>query len=72
MGFSVLRTVKRILFGGGGNTRKEGAYRQAGNKASGRNTTTTTAQEDVKNPNIDRRKIFTKEDGEYVDYEEVK
>ena len=56
MGFSILRTFKNIFFG------------------SGHRSTTTTARDDDddRTPYVHRKKIFAKDEGEYVDYEEVK
>ena len=62
MGFSILRTFKNIFFGSGNSTRK------------GEQRTTTTARDDDddRTPYVHRKKIFAKDEGEYVDYEEVK
>ncbi|CAK7065074.1 MAG: hypothetical protein PARBA_02463 [Parabacteroides sp.] len=69
MGFSILRAFKNILFGSGGNTKKksEGHHRQNSNNnySEQRNTKEYSHASS-------RKKIFTKDEGEYVDYEEVK
>jgi len=59
LGFSFLRTLKNILFGSG-NKKKTGGQRQAKQKQ-------TTQQ-----ASSNKAKIFRKDEGEYVDYEEVK
>lgn len=70
MGFSILRTFKNILFGSGAkNAKKDEQRRQTNNpnaSASGENG----FNEEYKT--TPRKKIFTKDEGEYVDYEEVK
>lgn len=70
MGFSILRAFKNILFGSGGsNTKKksEGHHRQTSNN-------NYSEQQNARNYShaSSRKKIFTKDEGEYVDYEEVK
>ncbi|GAB6395225.1 MAG: DUF4834 family protein [Bacteroidales bacterium] len=57
MGFSVLRTLKNILFGGGQNMKSSRQKQQR--------------QENKRQPSS-RKKIFGRNEGEYVDYEEVK
>jgi hypothetical protein len=61
LGFSVIRTFKRILFG-------------APKTETGRRHTNPTAGQQQTCGRICRsqEKLFTKDDGEYVDYEEVK
>jgi hypothetical protein len=54
MGFSVIRTIKNVLFGSGSNQKNAHQQRTTHKKATS------------------KKKIFTKEEGEYVDYEEVK
>jgi hypothetical protein len=61
LGFSFLRTLSRILFGGGGAKKTQ---RQSGNTSRQTNTHQKTA------PN--KKKIIPREEGEYVDYEEIK
>lgn len=69
MGFSILRTFKNILFGSSNSGRKgEGQRRQTSSQS---NNTQASQHEEYSNP-ASRKKIFTKEEGEYVDYEEVK
>ena len=74
MGFSILRTFKNIFFGSGINTRKGEQRRQTNSNTSGHRSTTTTARDDDddRTPYVHRKKIFAKDEGEYVDYEEVK
>ena len=81
MGFSIIRTFKNAFFSG---NKKHGNYRQQSRSTNGnarasssrRGDTThdyTTAEEYDNEPQRRRRrKIFTKDEGEYVDYEEVK
>lgn len=58
LGFSFLRTLKNILFGSG-NSKKTSRQRPSG-KQSTRKAATA------------KPKIFKKDEGEYVDYEEIK
>lgn len=66
MGFSILRTIKNILFGNGNNGRKEEqrsrSYETRSNNSARNERTSQTS----------RKKIFAEDEGEYVDYEEVK
>jgi hypothetical protein len=66
MGFSVLRTFKRIFFGIG----DDGKKRSANNRTSNQKSHTYTTKQERKSSS--RPKIFSKDEGEYVDYEEVK
>ena len=57
MGFSILRTFKNILFGSGSSGKKGEQRRQTREEYASQ---------------ASRKKIFAKDEGEYVDYEEVK
>lgn len=71
MGFSILRTFKNMLFGSGSSSGKKGEqHRQTSNYGGGRQPPHDTAEEDY--ATASRKKIFTKDEGEYVDFEEVK
>lgn len=70
MGFSILRTFKNLLFGSGNSGKKGEQRRQPSSNASGQSQSRDTSEEDTAAAN--RKKIFTKEEGEYVDFEEVK
>lgn len=81
MGFSILRTFKTIFFGSGSSQKTpRGNTRPSSNRASGshpHSTNTNSAEptvetEDYQSPPRPRQKIFSKDEGEYVDYEEVK
>mgnify|MGYP002999859322 FL=1 len=74
MGFSILRTFKNILFGSGSSGKEGEQRRQTNSNTSGHRSTTTTARDDDddRTPYVHRKKIFAKDEGEYVDYEEVK
>ena len=71
LGFSVFRTFKRILFGSS-NTEKQQQARHAEEqkKHNKQNTQQTTQQTYTQKPT--KKKIIAKDEGEYVDYEEVK
>lgn len=70
MGFSILRTFKNMLFGSGSsNTKKGEQRRQTSGYSSGQHQSHTT-EDDYASAN--RKKIFAKDEGEYVDFEEVK
>lgn len=74
MGFSILRTFKKIFFGSGNQSKSGSSYqqtRQGGHTSSSRQEA-DYAQGSYDRPQRSRRKIFTKDEGEYVDYEEVK
>lgn len=68
MGFSILRTFKNMLFGSGSNSGKKGEQRRQTN--GGQQPPHNTTEEDY--ASVNRKKIFTKDEGEYVDFEEVK
>ena len=71
MGFSILRTFKNMLFGSGSCNAKKGEQRrQTSSYSGGQRQSHNTAEEDYAAAN--RKKIFTKDEGEYVDFEEVK
>jgi len=63
LGFSVIRTFKRVLFG---SSNSETNRRHA--SSANRQQQSAPREEPVSS----RKKLFTKEDGEYIDYEEVK
>ncbi|MCC8095153.1 MAG: DUF4834 family protein [Tannerellaceae bacterium] len=67
MGFSILRTIKNVLFGSGSKEQKNGQRRKTSRKP-------TSEQQRSRNEDTasQKKKIFTQEEGEYVDYEEVK
>lgn len=66
LGFSVLRTFKNILFGKS-STGKTGQQRQT-TSSSRQETSSRTHQSTA----ASRKKIIGDDEGEYVDYEEVK
>ncbi len=65
LGFSVVRMIKGI-FGGGNSGQRSQQRRQT----TGRNT--SSRQTPPNEYAASKKKIFTKDEGEYVDYEEVK
>lgn len=73
MGFSLLRTFRNILFGNGSaRAKKEEQRRQTNNShASSRPQGSRDCNDDGTTASP-RKKIFAKDEGEYVDYEEVK
>lgn len=71
MGFSILRTFKNMLFGSSNKGKKEaGQRRQTNHYTSGSRDGSRHEQEHARSGS--RKKIFAKDEGEYVDYEEVK
>ena len=72
MGFSVLRTVKNILFGSGNKGKKSGGQRRQESDYSSGSRGHSASAGDYNSRQASRKKIFAKEEGEYVDYEEVK
>ncbi len=71
MGFSILRTFKNIFFGSSTDRKKE-EYRSANNRSQASSSQHTSATGEDARPSHRRKKIFGKDEGEYVDYEEVK
>lgn len=71
MGFSILRTFKNIFFGSNTSRKKE-EYRSANNRSSAPSEPTSDTVDDDARTSYRRKKIFSKDEGEYVDYEEVK
>ncbi|MDD4516183.1 DUF4834 family protein [Massilibacteroides sp.] len=68
LGFSVLRTFKHILFGkGNSNGDKGGQRRQTTSSNRGQSQSSKAHQNEAP-----RKKIIAEDEGEYVDYEEVK
>ncbi|MCD7975962.1 MAG: DUF4834 family protein [Tannerellaceae bacterium] len=67
MGFSILRTFKNLLFGSGNKGQKSEQRRRTGNRQ-------TSGQQRSRNEytTSQKKKIFTPDEGEYIDYEEVK
>ncbi|MDL2208247.1 DUF4834 family protein [Parabacteroides sp. OttesenSCG-928-O15] len=64
MGFSVFKTLREIFFGSSGKrTATNQRSRSAGQSAQ-------QPRQEEQQPQ--RKKIFAKDEGEYVDYEEVK
>lgn len=74
MGFSIIRTIKNVLFGrGDGGRREEPRRRQASRPSEPRSEQRYNRfEEEEYHPHAPHRKIFSKDEGEYVDYEEVK
>ena len=74
MGFSILRTFKNLFFGSGNSTPKGERHRQTNSNTSGHHSASATVRDDDDNRTsyVHRKKIFAKDEGEYVDYEEVK
>lgn len=68
LGFSVLRTFKNILFGKGSSASRGEQRRKASSSSRQHNSSTSGTQQ---NASI-RKKIIGEDEGEYVDYEEVK
>ena len=69
MGFSVLRSFKRFFFG---TTDQREHTRQQSNRTNSRSSASRAEEEVRRTHTTQRKKIFTQNDGEYVDYEEVK
>lgn len=65
MGFSILRTVRDLFLGKGRNT----PHKQRGKNRPTSERPSSYSYEQSPNQ---RKKLFTEEDGEYVDYEEIK
>ena len=71
MGFSVLRSFKRFFFGE--SNRSGNSYQQSNRtQANSRQSGSRAEEESRRTRAAQRKKIFKQDDGEYVDYEEVK
>ena len=68
--FSILRTFKNILFGSGSSGKKGEQRRQTSGYSSDARSNSSVREEYASQ--VSRKKIFAKDEGEYVDYEEVK
>lgn len=66
-GFSVFRTLKNIFYGDGKNQKTTSQRRQ--NTRTATNNPNSRQQEYTPTP---KKKIFSDDEGEYVEYEEVK
>ena len=70
MGFSILRTLKNLLFGSGGNGKKSEQRHRTNGPSFDAHSNSSSCEEYASQNS--RKKIFAKDEGEYVDYEEVK
>ena len=59
-----------MLFGSGSSNTKKGEQRRQTSSYSSGQHHSNTAEDDY--ISVNRKKIFTKDEGEYVDFEEVK
>lgn len=69
IGGSLLRGILNLLFGRR-TRRHQSSYNQNGQQQTGRQS--TRSRQNVSDNNTKREKIFDKNDGEYVDFEEIK
>lgn len=65
LGFSVIRSLKSLFFGSSSPSSKQ---RQHSSQREHQKRTSYTQQ----SYNMTRKKLFEKDEGEYVDYEDVK
>ncbi len=70
LGFSIIRSVKNVLFGSSSKAHAS-SRRSNGNHSSGQQRRRPSANKEYAHSSS-RKKIFAKDEGEYVDYEEVK
>ena len=73
LGFSIFRTIKNLFFGRGNSGYKGNPYQQQQqqqNRTQNRSNSSTDNNAEPQGA-ASRKKIFTKDEGEYVDYEEV-
>ena len=71
LGFSVLRMLKNILFGSGSKDKRATGQRRTTNNSQAESRSSARDEQEYARSGS-RKKIFTKDEGEYVDYEEVK
>lgn len=67
MGFSVVRMFKRMLFGGGESGQRRNAHTSGNQQSRSRD-----GQQNQPKHHPSARKIFREDEGEYVEYEEIK
>lgn len=74
MGFTVVRSIKQFLFGGNSSNQTHQQHRNATGSNNGRNRSSfySTDENAVNHDNRQHRKVYKNDEGEYVDYEEVK
>ncbi len=68
IGLSIIGTVLRSIFGLGGR-RSSGTYRNENGNNQSASSHEETARKETTNP---RKKLFSQDEGEYVDFEEIK
>jgi hypothetical protein len=66
LGLSFLRTLKRVLFGESESEKRARQQRRATQNASKQKS---SGRQETASP---KKKVFDKNEGEYVDYEEIK
>lgn len=71
LGFSIFRTFKNIFFGRGNTSKQNPYYQQRQQQSNASQRRDATSQQNNSSQD-NRKKIFTKDEGEYVDYEEIK
>ena len=68
MGFSVLRMFKNFLFGSGESEQKTKKRHQTSHRSS----RSSSSYQEEPTVHVHRKKLFKEDEGEYVEYEEVK
>ncbi len=68
LGFSVFRMIKNILFGKESSNTSKGRQRRRTTSSSRQQTNSSRTYQDT----TPRKKIIGEDEGEYVDYEEIK
>lgn len=73
MGFSIVRSFKRMLFGGGDSNKQRQQQRTNANTNRQSNRQQyASSRANESNVYQQHRKVYGQDEGEYVDYEEVK
>ncbi len=72
MGFSIVRGVKNFLFGGGDNYTKKQTHHKRTSNSSNSNSQRYSSSQYEDNTYREKKKVYSRDEGEYVDYEEVK
>lgn len=73
MGFTVVRSIKQFLFGGNHGNPNHQQCRSSARPEGNRSSSPETAEESpLHSSSHPRHKVYGKDEGEYVDYEEVK
>lgn len=72
IGLSIIGTVIRSVFGLKGSRSTSGGHSFNGDKQNSSSSQKQETTESEEEPHLKRKKLFSKDEGEYVDFEEVR